>query len=102
MLKRTAILLFVTVALGGALWGVDVIADRSYRLAVVAPAALYSLPPHEYPQSNPVVATLQPGQPIRVLRLRYGKDFQTFRIETPDGPTGWVVGGEGIKVLSHG
>jgi hypothetical protein len=93
MFKRTAIVLLAVAAIGGALWGADVIADRSYQLAVVAPASLYSLPPHEYPKSNPTVATLQPGQPIRVLRLRYGKDFQAFRVETSMVRLGglWVV-----------
>lgn len=102
MFKRIAGILVLAAAIGGALWGLDVVSDRSYQLAVVAPTPLYSLPPHEYPQPNPVIATLQPGQPVHVLRLRYGKDFQAFRVETQDGRVGWVVGGEGIKVLSRG
>jgi hypothetical protein len=102
MFKRAAVILFVAALVVGVLWGADVIADRSYQLAVVAPAPLYSLPPHEYPETNPVSPTLQPGQAIRVLRLRYGKDFQAFRVETPDDRVGWVIGGEGIEVLSRG
>jgi hypothetical protein len=102
MLKRTLIIVFIVVALIGGLWGADILSDRSYKLAVVRPAPLYSLPPHEYPRQNPTLATLTPGQHIRVLRLRYGKDFQSFRVETEGGVVGWVIAGEGIEVMSHG
>lgn len=83
-------------------WAGDIYQDRTYKLAIVAPAPLYSLGPHEYPESNPQVATLQPGEELYVLRMRYGKGFQTFRVETRGGQTGWVVNGQGIKVVSHG
>jgi hypothetical protein len=102
MSKRIAVAFSAIIALLGAVWGGDILSDRSYQLAIVGPAPLYSLPPHQYPASNPVAATLRPGQSIRVLRLRYGKDFQAFRVETADGRDGWVIGGEGIKVVSHG
>jgi hypothetical protein len=103
MTKRgLTISLVVCAVLMGGLWGGDILSDRAYRLEVVGAAPLYSLPPYEYPKLNPVVATLKPGQPVRVLRLRYGKDFQAFRVETEDGFVGWVIGGEGVKVVSHG
>jgi hypothetical protein len=102
MFKRSAILFVGMAVLLGAVWGADVISDRTYRLAVIGPTPLYAFPPHEYPDTNPVVATLNPGQPIRVLRLRYGKDFQAFRVETSDGRVGWVIGGEGINIVSAG
>ena len=84
------------------LWGGDVLADRSIALAVVSPAPLYSLAPTDYPPSNPVILTISPGQRTKVLRMRYGKDFQAFRVETENGSVGWVVGGEGIKIESGG
>lgn len=102
MRKRVIVVFLAVCALGFALWGIDVLADRRYRVAIVAPAALYSLPPHEYPESNPVVAVLPPGQSVRVLRVRYGKDFEALRVETLDGQVGWLLGGEGVKVLSRG
>ena len=102
MFKRAAVLLFLVTIVGGAWYGVDVIDARSYELTVIGAAPMYSLPPHEYPKSNPIAATLQPGQAVRVLRHRYGKDFQAFRVETLDGRVGWVVGGEGIEVRHRG
>ena len=95
-------LLAVLLLAVGILWARDVAIDRSYKLAVTGPTPLYSSSPIERSSSNPVVAVLQPGEPVRVLRMRYGKDFQTFQVETKNGPTGWLVYGNSIKVLSHG
>lgn len=90
--------LFVLV--GAVLWGGDILADRSITLAVVAPAPLYSLSPIDYEKSNPILSMVPPGQHLKVMRMRYGKDFQTFHVETETGALGWVIGGEGIKVTS--
>jgi hypothetical protein len=92
----------VLMALFAIVWAGDVYYDRTYKLAVESVAPLYSLPPHEYPTANSVMANLIPGEEVRVLRLRYGKDFQAFQVETKAGLIGWVIGGEGIKVVSHG
>lgn len=102
MIKRTIIFMAVSVAVLIAIWGADVLSDRQYVIAVVAPAPQYALPPHEYPNPNPVMTNLSPGQSLRVLRVRYGKDLEALQVETPDGRTGWVVSGAGIKVLSRG
>ena len=83
-------------------YGVDVAADRRYQLAVVEPTPLLSVSPLKRSAPNPSLATLQPGQPIKVLRMRYGKDFQTFKIETTSGTIGWVIGGKGVRVVSTG
>lgn len=103
MTKRAlTVSLVVCAILISCVWGGDILSDRAYRLEIVGAAPLYSLSPYEYPKFNPVVTTLKPGQPVRVLRLRYGKDFQAFRVETKDGFIDWVIGSEGVKVVSHG
>lgn len=102
MLKRSAFALLFVVLMGAVMWGGDVLGDRQYRADVIGPAPLYSLPPHEYPASNPLVSTLRPGEHLRVLRVRYGKDFEALKVETEDGHVGWVIGGEGINVVSRG
>lgn len=98
MSKRSIVILLVTAILTGVWWGADAIDARSYDIAVTEPAPMYSLPLHEHPRTNPVAETLQPGQALRVIRHRYGKDFQTLCVETLDGHVGWVIGGEGIAV----
>jgi hypothetical protein len=98
--RRKWIIGFLSLVLGLGLWGGDILIDRAYRLVVIEPVPLYSLPPHEYPKSNPTIGTLKPQQAVRVLRLRYGKDFQTFQIETKEGVVGWIITGKELKVIS--
>jgi hypothetical protein len=102
MLKRGAFALLFVVILGAVIWVGDVLGDRQYRADVIGAAPLYSLPPHEYPSSNPLVSTLRPGEQLKVLRVRYGKDFEALKVETEGGHVGWVIGGEGIKVVYRG
>jgi hypothetical protein len=98
-MHRTKLLVFgVFVLVNAAVWGRDILADQSIKLAVVSPAPLYSLPPIDAPTENAIVLTVSPGQSLKVLRMRYGKDFQTFKVETETGSVGWVVCGEGIQV----
>ena len=101
-MRALPIVVLVMVIVVGALWGRDILLDCTYCITIVESAPLYSLPPHEYPKTNPVLATLTPGTPVQVLRLRYGKDFQMFRVQTSTGLVGWVIGGSSIKVVSHG
>ena len=83
-------------------WSADILSDRNLQLAVVESTPLLSFSPLEYRSPNPPLTTLQPGQPIKVLRMRYGKDFQAFKIETTTGTVGWVLEGQGIRVISSG
>ena len=102
MLKKVAAIVIVVSAIAATLLVIDVLGDRKYKVAVEGPSPLYALPPYEYPKSNPVLFTLPVGAPLRVLRVRYGKDFQALRVETLEGQAGWVVNGDGVKVLSRG
>ncbi|HEY9193697.1 MAG TPA: SH3 domain-containing protein [Methyloversatilis sp.] len=103
MRRRIACFVLAMLALvAGALWIGDLAGDQKYTVAVVSPAPLYALPPTDYPNSNPVVKTLSAGVPLRVLRVRYGKDFEALKVETPNGEVGWVSGGEGVTVASRG
>jgi hypothetical protein len=90
MKKRVLTTIVVVIALVVvALWGGDILTDRAYRIVIVESAPLYSIPPHEYPKTNPVLATLATGASVQVLRLRYGKDFQAFLVKTNAGQVGW-------------
>lgn len=101
MTRRATITVVAIAFLGVCAWGADVWNDRQFVVAVEAPTQMYERPPHEYPKSNPTVATLKRGEALRVLRVRYGKDFEAFKVETTNGQIGWVVGGEGVRVLSR-
>lgn len=94
--------MFALMALAAGLLGLDVMTDRDYRLEVVSDEPLLQLPPTDYPEENPAKVVLKAGDKIRVLRMRYGKDFQAFRVETANGAEGWVIAGRGVKVVSRG
>lgn len=102
MPRRSVLVVALAASVVAAIRGAVILADRNYKVAVVASAPLYSLAPHEYPQTNPLIQTLSPGQSLRVLRVRYGKDFEAFKVEAPGGRVGWVVGGQGVEVVSRG
>ncbi len=74
----------------------DVHADRELLLVVTADTAVlrdFPTRPNSDTASNVVIATIHAGQPSRVLRVRYGKDFQAVKVRLPDGLTGWVITG---------
>ncbi len=83
-----------------ALWAGDILVDRSRSIEVVSDAPLYSLPPQDYPSSNPQVGVVKRGEHVKVTRVGYGKDLQAFHVETSSGQSGWVVLGKGIEARS--
>lgn len=93
---------FLALVVAGAMYAADVATDRTYVVAVVSPAPLLRYPPHEYPQSNPTLATLRTSESLRVFRVRYGKDFEALQVERSSGEIGWVLAGGSIEVVSRG
>jgi hypothetical protein len=101
MLIRITHLVAIAMA-AAALWMMDIALDRQYLVFVALPEPVYELPLHNYPPSNMVIAQVQPHQNLRVLRVRYGKDFEALQVELPGGQRGWVFSGGGIRVVSRG
>jgi len=99
-MRQLAIFVAIIIGILGALWGGDVLMDRSMSVVVVGEAPLYALPPQDYPASNPQIGTLKRGDTAKVTRSGYGKDFQAVRVETSSGQTGWVVLGNGVRLRS--
>ncbi len=90
------------IVVAGAMVAADVVTDKRYVVAVISPTPLLYHPPHEYPSSNTALSTLQPGENVKVLRVRYGKDFEALQVERSSGESGWVFSGGAIEVLSRG
>jgi len=97
VMRLVGIFVAILVCVIATIWGGDVLVDRSMSIAIVSDAPLYALPPQDYPANNPKVGTLRRGDPVKVTRSGYGKDFQAFRVETPSGQTGWVILGNGVE-----
>lgn len=96
---KKLIILFATmaaIASGWFLW--DLMKDRSQTVKILNPTPLYE----EWGaiSSTPSIGTVEPGEKLKVLRIRYGKEFQYIKIERPDGSTGWIMSGIGVE-LGH-
>ncbi len=76
--------------------------DRRYVIEVEARAKLYEKRPVGQADENPVLETLRAGQAVKVLRVRKSKGIEAIQVRLPSGTEGWVVVGEGVKVVSRG
>src|SRR4051812_41958794 len=96
-MKDAARFVIVIGAILAATWAIDIVRDRMIDLVVVSDAPVYAISPIENQFANPKIAVLHPGQRIRVLRSRGGKDFIAYQIETESGLRGWVYLGDGVN-----
>lgn len=74
-----------------AIWLNNSFLDRSYKLEVLVPIALLKDPPQDYPKENTIVGHVFPHESVKVVRMRYGKDFRAWRIKGDKGQVGWIV-----------
>ena len=81
-------------ALGWYLW--DLRQDRSQTLKILKPTALYE----EWGaiSSTPSIGTVDAGEKLKVMRIRYGKDFMYVKVERTDGSTGWIIPDAGVEL----
>jgi hypothetical protein len=93
-IKLIAVLLAVIGLIGASIYVLDVVADRRTQLDIDQTVLTYSLPPHEYPSTNPTAFTLSPREQTQVLRVRYGKDFQAVLVRRVSGEEAWVLTGK--------
>jgi hypothetical protein len=93
-IKLIAALSAVVGLIGVSIYAFDVLADRRTRLDIEQAVSAYRLPPHEYPSTNPTAFKLDPGEQTKVLRVRYGKDFQTVLVRRTSGEEAWVLTGK--------
>jgi len=96
-MKDAARFVIVIGAILVGIWAVDIARDRMIDLVVVSDAPVYAISPIENQFTNRKIAVLHPGQAVRVLRSRGGKDFIAYQIETESGLRGWVYLGDGVK-----
>jgi hypothetical protein len=89
--KQLFALLATTSVVGSWLWIQDVISDRRTSIEIVRRVPLFADLPDSPRPVSAQQGTLEPGQPVRVLRIRYGKDYRAIRVETSRGQTGWLL-----------
>jgi hypothetical protein len=93
MFAMGALVLFLV--LGGSL--TDALSDRSHSVDVLKSAPLYA--EWDSPGGRSPIATVAPGEKLKVLRIRYGKDSLNIKVEREDGSVGWLVLEVGVVAL---
>jgi hypothetical protein len=80
---------------------VDTLRDRQHRVIITDTLNVYqtSEPPWRE-HSNPVVASVTPNDSLKVLRIRYGKDYMVVRVKLPNGQQGYIFYGDSFRLYS--
>ncbi len=88
-MKKLMILLaaIAVIALGWYLW--DLKGDRSKTVKILKPTPLYE--GWESLNSGPSIGNVEPGEKLKVLRVRYAKDHMAVKVEKADGSSGWII-----------
>jgi hypothetical protein len=100
MIRALIILLVIAFGLA-APFALDVISDRQHRVVVTDALEVYatSEPPWR-DHSNSVVARVTPADTLKVLRIRYGKDYMVVRVKLPTGQQGYIFYGDHFRIYS--
>lgn len=82
--------LTIFMSLGLSAWWVwDIQKDKSKAVIILKTTPLLSSGSSDSDQK--VISELQPGESLRVLRIRYDKDYMTIKVERKDSSFGWVI-----------
>lgn len=89
---RLSLSVFIFLCVVWSLYLLDTWYDRKYTVAVVGSAPIYS----DWYILTPTSTSLVKGEQLKVLRLRYGKDYIAFLAKREDGSMVWVINDEAI------
>ena len=79
-------------------WIGDVNNDQKHKIEIEQSIGLYNSP-EEAAYSGSPIDTVEKNEKVKVKRIKYGKDYMAVKIEKSNGSVGWVVVGNGVKVL---
>jgi hypothetical protein len=87
----------ISVLIGLSLVARDIWNDRQHQIIISSEVPIFSDPRVDCGRGGPVpIASVRPGEDVKVLRIRYGKDCQTVRISGAAGQSGWLLVEEGV------
>jgi len=98
--RWTKIGIVVAAAVAGAvsaMVAVDVARDRGSTVSITGNVPFYA----EWdpgPRGQSAIGEIGPSTSAKVLRVRYGKDFQAIKLRTDAGQTGWVFSGANVHL----
>lgn len=89
----TLIAAIAVVGVGWYLW--DLRTDRSKTIKILISTSLRE----EWDSmSGPTVGRVEPGEKLKVLRIRYAKDHIAVKVEKTDGATGWIIPDDSVEI----
>lgn len=95
-MKKIMILiaLAVVMSLGWYLW--DLKQDRSKTIKILKTTPLYE--GWESISGSSTIGNVDPGENLKVLRIRYAKDHMAVKVERSNGSTGWVIPDSSVEM----
>ena len=98
-MRIAALALAIATLASSALYAYDVHQDRLHHLAPTETVPVFAADRLDCGREERTpVASVGPANPVRVLRIRYGKDCQTVKIQMASGQTGWLLGDGSFSV----
>jgi hypothetical protein len=88
---RNVALFSVSVSLLFLLWQSDISSDKEYQLEVLEPVSLLKEPPQSNPATNDEIGQIHPHEPVKVMRMAYGKDFRAWKVLSSNNQSGWII-----------
>ena len=72
----------------------DAFHDRQHRVVVTRPLNVYQTPEEQLRgQSNSEIACVTEKDPLKVMRIRYEKDYMVVRVKLADDRQGYIFSG---------
>ena len=87
-MTKAILLLVVIVLIPISFWGIDVLNDRKAKVEIVNEVEAYEN--WDLHSSGNALFKIAPGEKVKVLRVRYGKDFMSAKVRNNLGNEGWV------------
>lgn len=81
--------LFIIVSFAAGLYFYDLYSDRTTKIKIIREIEVYSEP--EAISGTPMIGSLKSGDPVKVLRIEYGKQFRNIKVQKEDGFSGWII-----------
>jgi hypothetical protein len=88
MLKKLLVVILAVIVafVGWYLW--DIVKDRSKTIKVIRTIPLYK--EWEPFTGQGTMSSAEPGEKLKVLRIRYGKDYMAIKVEKENEAVGWA------------
>lgn len=99
-MKKILILVIGIVLTSLSWYLLDLKEDRSRTIKILKTTPIFS--DWEAISGTPSIGNVEPGEKLKVVRIRYGKSFMNVKIEKTDGSAGWLIVDSSVEMGSEG